>query len=75
MFLSQKQDKIDAFTLTGTFSFDYLARFRSAILSVTQDNDESITFTQMVVGKPVDSKISKDIIIEIYKVVGNYRRQ
>lgn len=44
-------------------------------VSVTQDNDESITFTQMVDGKPVDSKIPKDIIIEIYKVVGNYRRQ
>ena len=43
--------------------------------SVTQDDDESITFTQMVDGKPVDSKIPKDIIIEIYKVVGNYRRQ
>ena len=38
-------------------------------------DDESITFTQMVDGKPVDSKIPKDIIIEIYKVVGNYRRQ
>ena len=44
-------------------------------VSVTQDDDESITFTQMVDGKPVDSKIPKDIIIEIYKVVGNYRRQ
>ena len=32
-------------------------------------------FTQMVDGKPVESKIPKDIIIEIYKVVGNYRRQ
>ena len=38
-------------------------------VSVTQDNDESITFTQMVDGKPIDSKIPKDIIIEIYKVV------
>ena len=44
-------------------------------VSVTQDDDENITFTQMVDGKPVDSKIPKDIIIEIYKVVGNYRRQ
>jgi phage repressor protein C with HTH and peptisase S24 domain len=44
-------------------------------VSVTQDDDESITFTQMVDGKPVDSNIPKDIIIEIYKVVGNYRRQ
>ena len=44
-------------------------------VSVTKDYDESIAFTQMVDGKPVDSKIPKDIIIEIYKVVGNYRRQ
>jgi phage repressor protein C with HTH and peptisase S24 domain len=44
-------------------------------VSVVQDDEESITFTQMVDGKPIDAKIPKDIIIEIYKVVGNYRRQ
>ena len=44
-------------------------------VSVTQDNDESITFIQMIDGNPVESKIPKDIILEIYKVVGNYRRQ
>jgi hypothetical protein len=32
-------------------------------------------FTQMVDGTPVESSIPKDIIVEIYKVVGNYRRQ
>ena len=44
-------------------------------VSVVQDDDQSISFTQMVDGKPVESKIPKDIILEIYKVVGNYRRQ
>jgi hypothetical protein len=29
----------------------------------------------MIDGNPVESKIPKDIINEIYKVVGNYRRQ
>jgi hypothetical protein len=29
----------------------------------------------MVDGTPVESSIPKDIIVEIYKVVGNYRRQ
>ena len=36
---------------------------------------QSINFTQMVDGTPVESSIPKDIIVEIYKVVGNYRRQ
>lgn len=44
-------------------------------VSVTQDDEQSISFTQMVDGNPVQSKIPKDIIVEIYKVVGNYRRQ
>ena len=44
-------------------------------VAVTQDNEQSISFIQMVDGQPVESKIPKDIIIEIYKVVGNYRRQ
>ena len=44
-------------------------------VAVTQSDDQSITFTQIVDSKPVESKIPKDIIVEIYKVVGNYRRQ
>ena len=44
-------------------------------VAVTQDDEQSISFTQMVDGNPVQSKIPKDIIVEIYKVVGNYRRQ
>lgn len=42
-------------------------------VSVTQADEQSITFIQMVDGKPVESKISKDIIIEIYQVVGHFR--
>lgn len=42
-------------------------------VSVTQDDDQSITFIQMVDGKPIESKISKDIIVEIYHVVGHFR--
>ena len=44
-------------------------------VSVTQSDEQSINFTQMVDGTPVESSIPKDIIVEIYKVVGNYRRQ
>lgn len=44
-------------------------------VSVTQGDDQSISFIQMVDGKPVESRIPKDIIVEVYKVVGNYRRQ
>ncbi len=44
-------------------------------VSPTQDDEQSITFIQMIDGNPVESKIPKDIILEIYKVVGNYRRQ
>jgi hypothetical protein len=44
-------------------------------VSVTQADEQNITFIQMVEGKPVESSIPKDIIVEIYKVVGNYRRQ
>lgn len=46
--------------------------FRKA--SVPQSNEHSIIFTQMVVGKLVESIIPKNIILENYKVVGNYRR-
>jgi hypothetical protein len=38
-------------------------------------DEQSINFTQMVDGTPEESSIPKDIIVEIYKVVGNYRRQ
>ena len=44
-------------------------------VSPIQDDEQSITFIQIIDGNPVESKIPKDIIIEIYKVVGNYRRQ
>ena len=44
-------------------------------VSPTQGDEQSITFIQMIDGNPVESKIPKDIIVEIYKVVGNYRRQ
>ena len=44
-------------------------------VSPRQDDEQSITFIQMIDGNPVESKIPKDIIVEIYKVVGNYRRQ
>ncbi len=44
-------------------------------VSVSQPDEQSINFTQMVDGTPVESSIPKDIIIEIYKVVSNYRRQ
>ena len=43
------------------------------VVSVTQADDKSITFIQMVDGRPVESRISKDIIIEIYQVVGHFR--
>ena len=44
-------------------------------VSPRQEDEQSITFIQMIDGNPVESKIPKDIIVEIYKVVGNYRRQ
>jgi hypothetical protein len=37
-------------------------------------DEQSINFTQMVDGTPEESSIPKDIIVEIYKVVGNYRK-
>ncbi len=43
-------------------------------VSVSNDND-NIAFTLIVDGKPMETKIPKNIIIEIYKVVGNFRRQ
>lgn len=44
-------------------------------VAVSQTDSAAITFTQFVEGQPVESRIPKDIILEIYKVVGNYRRQ
>ncbi len=44
-------------------------------VSPRQEDEQSITFIQMIDGNPVESKIPKDIIVEIYKVVGNYRCQ
>ena len=44
-------------------------------VSVSQPDEQSICFTQIVDGKPVESSIPKDIIIDIFKVVGNFRRQ
>ena len=44
-------------------------------VSPKQDDEQSISFIQMIDGNPVESKIPKDITVEIYKVVGNYRRQ
>lgn len=43
-------------------------------VSVSNDNN-NIAFTLIVDGKPMETKIPKNIIIEIYKVVGNFRRQ
>jgi hypothetical protein len=44
-------------------------------VSVTQSDDQSIAFIQMVDGNPVESKIPKNLIFNIYKVVGVYRQQ
>ena len=43
-------------------------------LAISPD-EQSINFTQMVDGTPEESSIPKDIIVETYKVIGNYRRQ
>lgn len=45
------------------------------MMILTQPDEQSINFTQIVDSTPVESSIPKDIIVEIYKVVGNYRRQ
>ena len=44
-------------------------------VSVTQSDDQSIAFTQMVDGNPVESSIPKSLILNIYKIVGTYRQQ
>ena len=44
-------------------------------VSVMQGDDQSIAFIQMVDGNPVESKIPKNLILNIYKVVGVYRQQ
>ena len=43
-------------------------------VAVTQSDNDSITFVQMVNGSPTESSIPKNIIIEIYKVEGIIRR-
>ena len=42
--------------------------------SVSQPDEESVNFTQFEEGKPIESSVPKDIILEIYKVVGIFRR-
>ena len=37
-------------------------------VSATQTDEQNITFIQMVEGKPVESKVLKDIIVEISPV-------
>ena len=44
-------------------------------VSAKQDDEQSIVFIQMIDGKPVESKIPKNIIVEIYSVVCNLRRR
>lgn len=43
-------------------------------VSAAQTDEQNITFTQMVEGKPVESKVPKDIIVEIYAIVCNLHR-
>jgi hypothetical protein len=43
-------------------------------VSATQTDEQNITFIQMVEGKPVESKVPKDIIVEIYAIVCNLHR-
>jgi hypothetical protein len=44
-------------------------------VSAKQDDEQSIVFIQMIDGKPVESKIPKNIIVEIYSVVCNLHRR
>ena len=43
-------------------------------VSATQTDEQNIHFIQMVEGKPVESKVPKDIIVEIYAIVCNLHR-
>ena len=43
-------------------------------VSAAQADEQNITFIQMVEGKPVESKVPKDIIVEIYAIVCNLHR-
>lgn len=43
-------------------------------VSARQDDEQNITIIQMEDGKAVESKIPKNIIVEVYKVVGYYRK-
>jgi len=44
-------------------------------VSPIQNDEQSITFIQMIDGKPVESNIPKNIIVEIYSVVCNLHRK
>ena len=43
-------------------------------VSAIQTDEQNITFIQMVEGKPVECKVPKDIIVEIYAIVCNLHR-
>ena len=72
MSVSFKKNKYNSLLIKRRFLTFYTVLRK---VSVTQPDEQSINFTQMVNGTPVESSIPKDIIVEIYKVVGNYRRQ
>ena len=44
-------------------------------VSAIQNDEQSVAFIQMIDGKPVESKIPKNIIVEIYSVVCNLHRR
>ena len=43
-------------------------------VSSRQDDEQNISIIQMEDGEAVESKIPKNIIVEVYKVVGYYRK-
>ena len=43
-------------------------------VSAAQTDEQNITFIQMVEGKPVESKVPKNIIVDIYAIVCNLHR-
>lgn len=44
-------------------------------VSAVQNDEQSVAFIQMIDGKPVESKIPKNIIVGIYSVVCNLHRR
>lgn len=44
-------------------------------VAVEQSDEQFITFIQMEGGQPKESKVDKDSILQLYKVVGYFRRQ